>query len=75
MILSLKDFERKTKSHTQNAEEIIAETVVISPVMPAAKEAEKTEDEAQQKKMPVEDILAETVILKPGEKSKNGTKK
>ena len=75
MILSAKDFAHKTTTHIQNAEEIIAETVVISPVMPAAKEAEKAENETQQKKMPVEDFLAETVILKRGEKGKNGTRK
>jgi hypothetical protein len=75
MILSLEDLEHKTKSQTKNAEEIIAETVIISTVMSATKEAEKTEDGAQQKKIPVEDFLSETVILKPGEKSKNGTKK
>ena len=75
MILSSEGLEHKTKAQTKKTEEIIAETVVISPVMPATKEAEKIEDEAQQKRIPVKDFLAETVILKSGEKSKNGTKK
>ncbi|MEN6320490.1 MAG: hypothetical protein ABFD82_17265 [Syntrophaceae bacterium] len=74
-IVSLDDLEHKKKSQNKATEEFIVETVIISPVGPAPKEAEKTEGEEKKKKMSVEDLLTETVILKPGEKSKNGTKK
>ena len=67
VILSSEDTERNTRSQ-KNSEEMIAETVVISTVLPVTKEVEKKEDETQQKKMTVEDLLAETVFLKPGEK-------
>ena len=74
-ILSLVDLEHKTNSQTKKVEEIIAETVIISSVMPSTKDAAKADGEAQQKKMAAEELLAETVILKPGEKSKDGTKR
>ena len=76
VILSSEDREKNTKSQTKNSDEIIAETVVISTVLPATREIEtiEIEDEARQEKMPVEDLLAETVFLKPGEKQKAGKK-
>ena len=75
LILPLEDLDHKTQSKTEKTEDIIPETVVISLTGPATKEAEKADNEVQQKKMPPEELLAETVFLKPGEKSKNGTKK
>jgi len=70
LILSVKDLENKKISQTKVTEEFIAETVIISPVKPAPKEAEKTEGEVKKTKMSVEDLLASTVILssRPSEK-------
>ena len=72
VILSSENIDKKAKLPTKNPEEIIAETVVMSTVLPVTKEGEKKEDGARQEMMPVEDLLAETIILKPGEKQKTG---
>jgi len=74
VISSSEDSDKKAKSPTKNPEEIIAETIVMSTVLPMTKEVDEEEDEARQKMMPVEDRLAETVILKPGEKQKTREK-
>lgn len=70
LILSVKDLENKKISQAKVTEEFVPETVIISPVKPAPKEAEKTEAEVKKKKMSVEELLASTVIIssRPPEK-------
>jgi len=65
LILSIADLKERAKPQTKEPEEMIAETVVISPAEPAAKEVEKSKTEAQPEKTPPEEFLAETVVISP----------